>query len=284
MNNPVTVNKKKHVFLLTFDLEEFTIPQERAQISVQEHNLLFKYGQEGTKLIINLLKRQNIPAAIFCTYDFFYKFPELIQELKGIGCEIALHAYAHDDDYRTMNEKQVIQRLGHAKKEMEKKLGITINGFRGPGFRAPSLDVLKKIGFTYDSSLHPTWVPGHYCNILKSRKIKKIGNICEIPISVVPFVRLPFSWVWFRNLPLIYAKAATSLNMYSSSYTLIYFHSWEFVDIPLENYSYQDIAWKAATRNIGTDFEKKLEKYVVWAKKRGTFLTIQEYLDANESP
>lgn len=283
MDNHVIVNKKKHVFLLTFDIEEFTLPQERAQISVQENNLLFQYGQNGTKSIIALLERQQIPATVFCTYDFFCKSPQLIQELKNKGCEIGLHAYTHKDNYRVMDEKYIVKRLGHAKKKMEKKLGITINGFRGPGFRAPSLNVLEKIGFTYDSSLHPTWVPRHYCNLWISRKIKKTGNICEIPISVVPFVRLPFSWIWFRNFPLFYSKAMTSFNKCFSQYTLIYFHPWEFVTIPLENYFYQDIAWKVATRNIGYTFEKKVENYIEWAKKRGTFLTIQEYLNSNES-
>jgi peptidoglycan/xylan/chitin deacetylase (PgdA/CDA1 family) len=266
-----------HAFLLTFDVEEFTVPVERTAVSKEERDTLFALGQEGVKKLAALLKRQQVPATIFCTYDFFCRYSGEIQELQNKGCEIALHAYAHADDYRTMDESMVFSRLSAAKKAMEKKLQSPLDGFRGPGFRAPNVSVLKKLGFTYDSSLHPTYVPGKYNNLLRSRKIKKRDSLLEVPVSVVPFLRLPFSWIWFRNLPLLYVKLCTLLNMSSSAYTLVYFHPWEFVNLQ-NKYHYKDFVWKATIRNTGVSFEKKLEEYITWAKTKGTFLTIHEFI------
>lgn len=267
-----------HKFFLSFDVEEFTFPEERGQLSQEEREMAFSYGREGMKIIMSILKRQKIIATFFCTYEFFCKYPEVMKEVKKMGGEIGLHGYKHGDDYCSMNEKEIIESLCFAKKEMEKRIGVKIYGFRGPGFRAPSLKILEKVGFEYDSSLHPTYVPGKYNHLFQSRNICQKDNIWEIPISVVPGLRMPFSWIWFRNFPLEYAKMCTLLNIYSSSYTLLYFHPWEFVDLQEKKYPYHDVLWKLVVRNTGVPLERKLEQYIGWAKKRGVFSTMHDLL------
>lgn len=278
-----TKKQMQHTFLLSFDVEEFTVPEEqKGFLTEEEREAVFQRGAEGLKRCISLLKQQNVVATCFCTSEFVRKYPPLIKELQSQGCEIALHGYAHRDQYQTMEGEHAFSSLSKAKEEIEKIVPCKIKGFRGPGFRVPKPGVLEKIGLLYDSSLHPTYVPTKYNHLKKSRKIQKYGNIMEIPISVVPFVRLSFSWIWFRNFPLVYTKFCTLLNKKTSNYTLLYFHPWEFVDLKNRDWGCKGLLWSLITGNTGERMTKKLEEYVIWAKKRGTFKTITAYLSEQQ--
>ncbi len=275
--------QKQHTFLLSFDVEEFTVPEEqKGSLTEEEREAVFDAGAEGLKKCIDLLKQQNIVATCFCTYEFIKKYPQLVKELHDMGCEIALHGYAHKDQYQEMETMKAQSLLSQAKEEIEKIVHCKIQGFRGPGFRVPKPEVLEKIGILYDSSLHPTYVPTKYNHMGKSRKIQKYGTLVEIPISVVPWIRLSFSWLWFRNSPLFYAKYCTRINTRSDEYTLLYFHPWEFVDLNKQEWGCQGLLWSLITRNTGKKMEQKLKKYIIWAKGRGKFKTILTYLREKE--
>jgi peptidoglycan/xylan/chitin deacetylase (PgdA/CDA1 family) len=286
-------NNNQHTFILSFDIEEFTIPEEKGAIKTKkEREYIFKIGAEGVKRIIEILKKEDVPSTCFCTYEFFHRYPELVEEIHNMGSEVAIHAYAHKDNYQTMDKEETLKKLIKAKKEIEETLGTHITGFRGPGFRAPSFSTLQDAGFVYDSSLHPTYVPRHYNNLGKSRKIRKVGGnkgkkMWVVPISVLPFLRFPFSWIWFRNLPLLYTKICTLASIAADKYTLLYFHPWECVDLKKEldvklmeigRCSKPDLITKLATRKTGPLFEAKLISYIKWAKKKGSFKTIDQYL------
>lgn len=274
---------KEHTFLLSFDVEEFTVPEEqKGSLSEEERVAVFQAGADGLKQCITFLKQHNVVATCFCTAEFVTMYPQLIKELDDIGCEIALHGYAHHDHYQNMGETKAFSLLAKAKKEIEKIVQCKIRGFRGPGFRVPKPKVLERIGLSYDSSLHPTYVPTKYNHLQKSREIQKYGTLIEIPISVVPVVRFSFSWIWFRNFPLFYTKCCTIINKRSDDYALLYFHPWEFVDLKKQEWGCQGLLWSLMTRNTGKQMKQKLENYIIWAKKRGRFKTILAYLREKE--
>src|SRR3989338_7495471 len=111
----------EHIFLLSFDVEEFTVPEEqKGSLTEKEIEAVFQAGAEGLKRCILLLKQQNIVATCFCTYEFVKKYPSLIKELHHMGCEIGLHGYAHKDQYQTMDEEKALSLLLRAKKEIER--------------------------------------------------------------------------------------------------------------------------------------------------------------------
>ncbi len=274
---------KEHTFLLSFDVEEFTVPQEqKGSLTKEEREAVFEVGAEGLKKCISILKQHGIVATCFCTAEFVKKYPELIRELYSMNCEIALHGFAHKDHYESMDETTALSLLVKAKQEIEKRVQCKIQGFRGPGFRVPKPVVLEDLGIVYDSSVHPTYIPTKYNHITQSRKVQKYGAIVEIPISVVPVIGLPFSWLWFRNFPLLYAKCCTVLNTATSDFTLLYFHPWEFADLKKQEWGCRGFLWNLTIRNTGKAMEQKLENYIIWAKERGKFKTIISYLHENE--
>lgn len=271
---------KGHSFILSFDVEEFTFPKDcTSSIKKEENNKLFSLGAAGLRTVISLLARHKIPATCFCTYEFFRRYPESIAKLSEIGCEIGLHGYNHNNNYTMVNDDKSVSELKKAKSQMEKLLETRILGFRSPYLRAPKISLLEKAGFLYDSSIQPTYLPGRYNHLLYPQKILRFNKILEVPVSVMPFFKLPFSWIWFRNFPLLYSKSCTVFSTRFNPYTLLYFHPWEFVD--LSEYRFDSLVGKLVVRNTGDDFVKKCDNFIHWAKKSGKFCTIKDHLKSN---
>jgi hypothetical protein len=173
-----------------------------------------------------------------------------------------------------------IEEFGSSDKPFEitynglKKIWEKIFGFRAPVFQRPNYDILRKLGFLYDSSVNPTFIPGNYNYFFNSRKIKNHNGLYVVPLSVSPIVRLPLFWVAFRVLGLIYAKIVTMLNFIDLKFVHLVFHSWEFVD--LENDKNLPFLYR---KNSGKKLESMLVNYIKWLKaKNVNFITIKEYL------
>ena len=251
----------KKILLLTFDLEEFDVPFEYG-IRIDEDEM---YGIScmGLKRILRLLQKHGIKSTFFTTVNFAKRYPEMIKRLLKKH-EIALQGYSHAHDYQKMPKMEALKWLKKSKQFFE-ELGVDIIGFRAPRLIPPLYSVLKKIGFEYDNSLHPTYVPGRYNNLLKPRKPFVVNSLKIIPISTTPFFRLPFSWVWFRNIDLMYSKISTRFCLINQNFINVYFHPWEFVDLHDYEFS-KKLSW-LFKRNTGREFEKKLEKYILWCLK-----------------
>lgn len=254
-------------FTLTFDLEEFSLLDEYTKCSENE---IIEISVMGLKNLLSLLEKYNINATFFTTYFFAKNRPHTVENLSK-GHEISLHGYKHSDRYGNMKKNNVRSRLRGAKSGIENIINEKIYGFRAPRMETVNKDILDDLGFSYDSSLHPTWVPSRYNNFFSRKKPFIEDNIVELPISVTSLFRLPFSWFWFRNLGLSYARICTGLSNVSP--LNIYFHPWEFVD--LNDY---DIPFSFKDRTGEKMFEM-FDKYLGWCKKKEfKFLTIKDFL------
>ena len=251
--------------LLTFDLEEFDLPKEFGQLISEEQ--MFEIPKEGVDNLLFILDEYNIRVTFFTTAIFAKKYPLLLKQISKKH-EIACHGYEHSDSYI-----QDMQKIQSAKNEIEKIIGKKIKGFRAPRFEIENIHLLSGLGFLYDSSIHPTFVPGRYMNLFKKRKIHKIRKIIEIPLSVLPIIRFPIFWIAFKNFPLIYSKIFTKINFLFNNYTMLVFHPWEFADlssINIPNY---------IKRKHSIDLINMLESYILFCKKNGyEFDTIEDYI------
>jgi peptidoglycan/xylan/chitin deacetylase (PgdA/CDA1 family) len=254
--------------LLTFDVEEFDFPGEfEKPLDIEQE---FETSKQGLLLLRNLLAKYNIRATFFTTANFAKKYPRLIKELSKEH-EIACHGYNHSDNYC---EENSFLNIAKAKAELERIIGKKIIGFRAPRFQINEISKLFDLGFVYDSSVHPTWIPGRYMNLSEKRNIHKKGKILEIPLSTLPLLRLPIAWMFFRNFGLNYAKAFTKINFTFSNYTMLLFHSWEFTN--LHNFKIP----KYLQRNTGQTLLKMLEKYIRFSmRNKYKFEPIKRYLE-----
>jgi peptidoglycan/xylan/chitin deacetylase (PgdA/CDA1 family) len=253
----------RRYFLLTFDVEEFDLPREFGQSLAEEK--MYSISAAGLRTIIRLLAEVGgVRATFFTTADFARKFPGLVRQVARRGHEVGLHGYSHWDNYARMSPGRSLARLRRARQRIEKIVGRKVSGFRAPRNLGPGPDVLRRAGLGYDSSLHPTCIPGRYNHLFESRRLHRNGSLWEVPISVTPLLRLPFTWLFFRNLPSAYARACSLASAPGTGYINIYFHPWEFVDlgrIPgVPGY---------LTRNTGRPLTRKLKNYLAWVKRRG---------------
>ena len=263
--------------LLTFDIEEFVCASEFGLDTSKDR--AFEVGRNGLLNIMKVLKDNNLKATFFTTLEFAQKNKDLLQQLISNNNEIALHGYNHNTSYHIMPEHQLMEELEMAKRELEEIINKKVRGFRSPQMRKLNSRVLNKLGFAYDSSLHPTFVPGNN-QIFKSRKVYRENNVFTVPVSVVPFVRLPFSWIWFRNLGLSYVKMCTSLCLKAKDYINLYFHPWDFYNTTTAEFKGVNKLW---LRNSGDNALKELDDYCKWCINKNILpKTISEYLEIDK--
>lgn len=259
--------------LLTFDIEEFDVPRGYG-LDLAEKTM-YAVSNEGLRTILAVLDGvRGIKATFFTTANFARAFPKPVKGIVERGHEVGLHGFSHGDNYAKLSPDQSVRRLGQAKREVERITNRRVFGFRAPRLFGPGPEVLKRIGISYDSSLHPTYIPGRYNHFFASRTARRDGPIVEVPVSVTPLIRLPFTWMFFRDLPLAYSRLCTRASVPGTGYINIYFHPWEFVDIR----GYKGIPGYL-TMNTGRPLAAKLEAYLHWIKARDfRSLTMNEYV------
>ena len=104
-------------FLLTFDVEEFDYLHQYHEKPLDAD--IYGVSQEGTKKILELLKKHQVRATFFVTAKFALQYPSLIKEISKQH-EVALHGYAHDHHYESMEEKMVLNISAKRKKFWKK--------------------------------------------------------------------------------------------------------------------------------------------------------------------
>jgi len=249
--------------LLGFDLEEFDIPEEHGQKLPLETKLEVTY--RGLQLVQDLISSHHISVTFFTTAFWASKFPAKINELAQ-NHEIASHSYFHN----SFKEED----LSSSRQKLQQISGQEIYGLRMPRMNAVDLKAIADAGYLYDSSLHPTWIPGRYNNLRKQRTIFKENNIYELPASVTPFFRIPVFWLAFKNFNFKFYKYLCSRVLAKTDYLILYLHPWEYADLGSFKLS------SMIKRIDGQLLVERTEKLITFLKKLGEFQTHFEFVDS----
>jgi hypothetical protein len=149
---------------------------------------------------------------------------EIVRQLHAAGHEIANHTHTHQYNFIRLTRQQKRREIAQVGQLIEQATGHKPVGFRAPGYDVDRdvLEILLELGYRYDSSVMPSLLnlpfklvqslisqngnfsgygslalslaPNHpYRPDLRAiwRSIPT-GPLCEIPISCVPYLRLPF--------------------------------------------------------------------------------------------
>lgn len=248
--------------LLTFDVEEFDIPEEFGGKVSDEQKM--GVSSAGLKKVLLLLEKLKIRATFFTTAHFALSKPEWIKILASRH-EVASHGVEHSS-FETNHIRK-------SKEVLEKLTGTGIKGFRMPRMKKIKASELADAGYTYDSSRNPTYIPGRYNGLFDKRTCYYDGGLLIIPASVVPIVRFPLFWLSFKNFPMPFIRLMSSITLSTDSYLCLYFHPWEFEDIsafPVPDY---------VKRITGDALLLRLERYLLWLKERGEFITMHKFTE-----
>ncbi|MBM0740859.1 polysaccharide deacetylase family protein [Phormidium sp. CLA17] len=248
------------VVLLSFDVEEFDIPEEYGQTLDEREK--FRVSLKGLEPILHLLERLNIRATFFTTANFALHHQPLIRAIAQTH-EIASHGFYHSS-FEPAD-------LAASKQALEQIIQVPITGFRMARLQKVNDCAIERAGYAYNSSMNPTYLPGRYNNFFTQRTAYYSQQLLNIPVSVTPLIRFPLFWLSFKNLPLPLYKLASLFTLRVDRYLSLYFHPWEFTDLSaygLPSY---------VKRHSGQSMLLRLERYLIWLHSQADFVTYADF-------
>lgn len=205
---------------ISFDVEEFDLPLEYGlEISIEKQ---LEIGFKGLQAIMPILDLPGVRCTLFTTAFFAEHFPEEIKRLSEKH-EIASHTYYHS----TFETKDLLA----SRLKLEEITGKPVSGLRMPRMKDVPVKDIIYAGYTYDSSVHPTWIPGRYNHFDLPRTEYVDKGLRRIPASVSPLIRIPLFWLAFKNFPLWFYKLVAKWTYKNDKTLMLYFHPWEFTDL-----------------------------------------------------
>ena len=252
--------------LLSFDIEEFDLPEEYAQAISDDDKI--SIPALGTTRILDVLKSRQAKATFFVTAYFAERQPELVRRMVADGHEVGSHGMNHT----TFSPEHLRQ----SRDFLEKLTGKTIRGFRMARLGKVSTQEIRVAGYEYESSINPTWLLGRYNNLSKPiRPYQEACGLWQYPISVLPFVRFPLFWLSYKNLPLALYGALAKAAVRFTGYYNMYSHPWEY------NERCKEPQWHIPgyiTRHAGLPYAKRLSNLTAMLQSVGNLTTFSDTL------
>ena len=255
------------MILLSFDTEEFDVPREHGVDYSLEEGM--QVSVTGTNRILDVLQRNGVRATFFCTGNFAEHAPEVMKRIMDEGHEVACHGVDHwrpaDTDFA--RSKEIVERI----------TGRTVYGYRQPRMFPVLESEIRRVGYRYNSSLNPAFIPGRYMHLTEPRTWFMKDGVMQIPASVTPWLRFPLFWLSLHNLPQWLYHWLTRRTLSHDGYFVTYFHPWEFYELK----EHPELKMPFIIRNhSGQQMVERLDNLIRMLKGRGhEFITFNEFVD-----
>jgi peptidoglycan/xylan/chitin deacetylase (PgdA/CDA1 family) len=139
---------------ISFDSDHETIPLRDGETSPG----LLAAGEYGARAavprILRLLADLEVPASFFMPGVSALLHPQEVEAYVAGGHEVAVHGWIHERN-TLLGHDDELELTGRALDTLERLSGTRPTGIRTPSwdFSDHTLDVIRELGFTYDSSL-----------------------------------------------------------------------------------------------------------------------------------
>lgn len=220
-------------FVLTVDAEGMPL-----------ENGSFDYASviDGIPLLLDLFEEFDVCSTFFLTSDVAENTPNTVKDVIKHGHEIACHGFEHQLlDLNSRDEQ--LRNIKRATEIIEENLGVVPIGFRAPVNKVneKTLGVLAKLGYRYDSSVGPApKILSRYYFPKAPRTpywpsmddIGKRGEsrVLEIPLSVLPWVRLPVGLSYMLLLGLDFYRFF--LSRLDQRIVTVFLHPYDLFELP----------------------------------------------------
>lgn len=133
---------------------------------------------------------------------------------------------------------------------------------------------LERMGYVYNSSLNPAFIPGRYMHLSEPRTCFMTGKLLQIPASVTPWIRFPLFWLSCHNLPMWLYQLLVNRVLKHDGYFVTYFHPWEFYPLG-EHPEFKSLLYP---HHSGKGMEERLDVLIRKLKEKGyAFMTYSEF-------
>jgi peptidoglycan-N-acetylglucosamine deacetylase len=197
----------------------------------------------ATGRVLSMLEDSGNRATFFVLGYVAERFPELVKTIDERGHEVASHGYGH----RRIPD----QTPGEFEEDVRRSVAIleTITSKKIRGYRAPqftilketlwALDVLKRLGLEYDSSVFPVKTPLYGIpdaplspHRIRSKTAEDQDGLLEIPLSAytAPLLgkRVPVAGgFYFRFFPYLFIRHALRRINREGRVAVCYIHPWD---------------------------------------------------------
>lgn len=221
---------------LSFDIEDwFQVENLKGAISADSWDRCDLRVVENTRRILAILHKNNTKATFFILGWIAERCAGLVEEIAAAGHEIASHGYGHELICK-QDETDFARDLGRSKKIIEAISGRPVTGYRAPSFSITpetswALDILRDLGFSYDSSLFPTSFHDRYGFAGASRfPFRHANGLVELPLSTVRCRHFNFPAAgggYFRLFPYIFFRQLGRSVNREGTPLIFYLHPWE---------------------------------------------------------
>lgn len=222
---------------LTIDVEDYY--QVSAFEGIIGHEKWGNYGSrivKNTDTLLDMLDQYNVKATFFVLGWIAEKFPHLVKDIHSKGHEIGCHSYLHRLIYN-LSPGEFREDTRRAKDILEQITGSTVSGYRAPSYSITknsmwALDILRELGFKYDSSIFPVYHDRY--GIPDAPRFKYIlsdNDLTEYPIStsLIFGKKVPVAGGgYFRFFPYAFTKyLLEKINEKEKQPFIFYIHPWE---------------------------------------------------------
>lgn len=212
------------------NLQSVRIPNKYINQSKENHEI-----EQNTSALLEILDDVNIKATFFFVGRVARDIPALVKKVAQAGHEIACHNYLHIRIF-SINKREFRTKLADTKKCLEDLSAKRVYGFRAPDFSITetsvwALDVLRELGFIYDSSIYPFGLHDVYGIKNANPRIHMLPNsLIEFPLSTIELFgkRIPFGGGgYFRLFPLWLTNLFLSKLNNQGHPAMFYIHPYE---------------------------------------------------------
>jgi len=221
---------------LTIDVEDyFQVSAFEKVIGPKDWDCMEQRVVRNTEQLLEVLLEHRVKATFFIVGWIADKFPDLVKTIHGHGHVIGCHSYWHRKIYDLDPEEFQTDTL-KVKVLLEDIIGEPVLGYRAPSYSITkkslwALDILKNLGFTYDSSIFPIFHDTYGIPDSPRFPYKHANGLLEYPISTALFVgrKMPVSGGgYFRLFPYWFTRMALqAINQKEGKPFVFYLHPWE---------------------------------------------------------
>jgi peptidoglycan/xylan/chitin deacetylase (PgdA/CDA1 family) len=178
------------------NLFAFTLDLEPDYAGIVDQYEIFK-DLNKIEEVLKTLRSLEIKITVFALGEIFEKFPGVIKLFEKYDCEFEPHSYSHN-----FNNPD-------SEPEIKKARTAYFNYFNKypKGYRAPrgkisysGIKLLEKYGFSYDSSIFPSYFPNPFRYLFFNKQIHyyRDSKVMEIPLTTALPSRLTLSLSYLK--------------------------------------------------------------------------------------
>lgn len=216
----------------------------------------------GIEEFLSVMDSMGVKITVFTVGEIFELYPHIIRIFEKYNCEFEAHSYSHD--LKNPDSEEEIEKAWAA---YYKYFGKYPKGYRAPQGRITDagINILKKKGCLYDSSVFPSYYPNPFKYIFRKKGIHYHNNagIMEIPLtSITPFrITLSISYIKLLGVDLM-IKLCRLFKLPAFICFSTHLHDFIFNE---DSYSKLSPFWQfifARNKYLGIDYTVKFLKFI----------------------